>query len=166
LQARLPGADGARVLQLTYLLGASRGTSRLLVNDRLDVARIGGADGLHLPENGLPVRVARELLGDHQLLGRSVHRPEDARRAVDDGADYVFLGPIWPTASHPERPPLGLKSLEGLGRLPVIAIGGITPERARECREAGAWGIAAISALWHARDPAATARAMLLSFEK
>jgi thiamine-phosphate pyrophosphorylase len=166
LHARLPGADGARMVELAAILGASRAKSRLLVNDRIDVARIAGANGVHLPENGLPVSVARQLLDDRQLLGRSVHRPEDVRRAVDEGVDYVFLGPVWPTTSHPERPALGLRAFRGLGTFPVIAIGGITPDRARQCRDAGAWGVAAISALWRAGDPAATARAMLLSFEK
>jgi thiamine-phosphate pyrophosphorylase len=105
-------------------------------------------------------------LAADQLVGRSTHSADEARRALDEGADYVFIGPIWSTPSHPGGPALGPGALRELHSLPVIAIGGVTPERARECRDAGAWGVAAISALWRATDPAAVARAMLLSFEE
>ncbi|MBI4499786.1 MAG: thiamine phosphate synthase [Gemmatimonadetes bacterium] len=162
--ARLPKADGARVWELaTRLRKATGPRSLIIVNDRLDVARIVSANGVHLPENGLPIEAARQLLAPGQLLGRSVHDPEEARRAAAAGADYVLLGPVWETASHPERP-IGLGALRGLEGITVIAIGGVTPERAKACRDAGAWGVAAISALWRAPDPAAAVSTMLLSF--
>jgi thiamine-phosphate pyrophosphorylase len=163
LHARIPHADGRLIHDLAMRLGRTRGA--VFVNDRVDVARIVRAAGAHLPSDGLPIKAARAVLTGDQLLGRSVHSSEEAREALDEGADYVFLGPIWETSSHPGRPGLGVGAFKGLASLPIIAIGGITAERARLCRDAGAWGVAAISALWHAPDPAAAARAMLLSFD-
>jgi len=136
----------------------------LIVNDRLDVARLCRADGLHLPARGLPVaRVAAHPDRPH-LVGRSTHAAADARAALAAGADYVFLGNVWPTASHPDRPPLGPAAIGVVSSARVIAIGGITADRAAEARAAGAGGVAAIRALWDAPDPAAAARNLLLSF--
>jgi thiamine-phosphate pyrophosphorylase len=137
----------------------------VLVNDRVDVARIADTRGVHLPSDGLPTRDAKALLEPHHLLGRSTHTPDEARRATDEGADYVFLGPVWETPSHPGRAGLGPGVFHALRSLRVIAIGGVTPARAAQCRDAGAWGVAAISSLWNSPDPAAAVRAMLLSFE-
>lgn len=157
-------ADGDRLLRVATRLGAvtrARG-ARLFVNDRVDVATLVGADGVHLPAGGLPARSARALLGE-RWIGRSAHSATEARAAVADGADYAMLGPIWQTASHPDREALGLEAIRGL-RDPVVAIGGITAERAGECRAAGACGVAALSALWNADDPGAAVRRFLVSF--
>ena len=166
LHARAGGVDAARLVELGRLL-AEAGVA-VLVNDRVDAVLAVGAAGVHLPAAGIPVDVARRLLGPKALIGRSTHSPEEARDAIDAGADYVFLGPIWETPSHPGAPALGPAAVEAaVAASPsarVIAIGGVTPERARIVREAGAWGAAAISALWLAEDPEAAARAMLLSF--
>jgi thiamine-phosphate pyrophosphorylase len=134
----------------------------VLVNDRVDVVPGVRALGVHLPSHGLPVVTARRLLGPHRLVGRSTHDAEEARAAAADGADYVFLGPIWPTPSHPGRPGIGIAAIRHAAPARVIAIGGVTPERVRLCIEAGAWGVAAISALWLAEDPAAAAAEFLL----
>jgi thiamine-phosphate pyrophosphorylase len=164
LHARLPGGDGARILELAQRLAHGRGET-IFVNDRVDVALVARAKGVHLPANGLSTTAARKLLAPGQILGRSAHSPDEARKAFDEGADYVFLGPIWETSSHPGQRPLGLDAFRGFSSLCVVAIGGVTVERATECRDAGAWGVAAITALWKAKDPGAAARAMLLSFE-
>ncbi len=168
LHARGPGLQGRACTELARALGtALAGTASLLmVNDRLDVARVVGARGVHLPAHGLPVAAARELLGPEAFVGRSVHDAEEARRAQDEGADYVFLGPIWETPSHPGGAPLGPEAITRSQPVRVIAIGGITAERARVCRAAGAYGVAAISAVWHAADPGGAARAILLSFDE
>ena len=132
------------------------------INDRVDIARVAGARGVHLPAAGLDIAAVRALV-PHAVVGRSCHSVHEARTALNAGADYAFLGPIWPTASHPDRPALGVNSIEEaapVGR--VIAIGGITLERVAECRAKGAWGVAGISALWDSPDPGATAREMLL----
>jgi thiamine-phosphate pyrophosphorylase len=136
--------------------------SALVVNGRPDLARALGAQGVQLGEEDLPVAAARTVLGPG-WIGRSVHSAEGARQAFEAGADFVILGSIFPTPSHPDRAPLGLGVLEEAARLgrPVIAIGGVTAERAAECRRAGAWGVAAIRALWDAADPYAAARQLL-----
>jgi thiamine-phosphate pyrophosphorylase len=96
-------------------------------------------------------------------IGRSVHSADEAARAVEEGADFLLVGNIYETASHPGRPAAGLalvRAAAALGR-PVIAIGGVDAGRVREVRAAGAYGVAAISALWRAADPAAAALALL-----
>jgi thiamine-phosphate pyrophosphorylase len=132
---------------------------RLFVNDRVDVALAAQADGVQLPEHGLPVAVARELMPDG-AIGVSRHAPDGLRCA---GADFVVLGPIWDTpAKRPFGPPLGVGSLAAAcGALPVIAIGGIDgPARARQARRAGAAGVAVIRAVMAAEDPGCAARAL------
>jgi thiamine-phosphate pyrophosphorylase len=131
---------------------AIRDEARILVNDRCDVAWAAGAAGVHLGEKSLPVRMlvkARHARGLAQfLVGASCHSAEGAIKAADEGADYIFFGPIFATPSK-----AGLGAPQGLAKLaqvcgtvpiPVIAIGGITIENARACRETGAAGIAAI----------------------
>ncbi len=168
LHARAPGLGGRAYLDLARTLGAAaEGTnSRLFVNDRLDVARIVRAWGVHLPGAGFPLAEARRLLETTVVIGRSVHSAEAARRAHDEGADYVFLGPIWETASHPGASALGPGAISEAAPARVIAIGGIDLKRARTCRAAGAYGVAVISAVWRASDPGGAAREILLSLEE
>ena len=92
-----------------------------------------------------------------------MHSTEEARAALEAGADFLIVGPIYSTTSHPDRPAAGPGLVTEVARLgrPVIAIGGVTPERSPQLREAGAYGIAAITAAWHVRDPAAAALALL-----
>lgn len=136
----------------------------VFVNDRADVARFVDAAGVHLPSRGLSVAQTRAIVGANRWIGRSAHSVEEVVRAGDEGADYVFLGPIWPTASHPNAEPLGPKTLSRTGSIPVIAIGGVTPKRVTECIEHGAYGIAVISALWYEVDVISAARDLSLSF--
>jgi thiamine-phosphate pyrophosphorylase len=137
---------------------------RLLVNDRLDVARAAGADGAHLPAAGVPAADARRLLGPGALLGVSCHSPSDVARARDGGASFAFLSPIYDTPSkRAYGPPLGLGALRaaaGLG-LPLVALGGVMPQHVPELRAAGARGVAAIRAWLTGPDPAAAVRALL-----
>ena len=166
LHARAPRLEGRALLDLARTLqNAVAGThSLLLINDRVDIARVVKAQGVHLPAEGLPVAEARRLLGPGVLVGRSTHSPEEARQAHAEGADYVFLGPIWETASHPGTRPLGPDAIAQCAPARVIAIGGITPQRAALCREAGAYGVAVISAVWNAPDPGGVVGEILLSF--
>jgi thiamine-phosphate pyrophosphorylase len=140
--------------------------TRLFVHDRVDLALLSAADGVHLPGSGLPVRPVRAYLGPGWLVGRSTHGAGEARAAIREGADYAFLGSIWPTASHPDRVPLGSDAITAARPGPVIAIGGVTAARSAEARARGASGVAAITALWDAPDPAAAVRALLLSFKR
>ena len=134
----------------------------VIINGRPDLARAVGAQGVQLGSGDLSVSDARTVLGPG-WIGRSVHGVEEARAAIAEGADYLLLGAIFETATHPGQPGLGLDTLRSIVALgvPVIAIGGITPERAQSVKDAGAWGVAAIRALWHATDSYAAAMAML-----
>jgi thiamine-phosphate diphosphorylase len=135
---------------------------RLFVNDRLDIALAAGAEGVQLSRSGLLPVDARRLAPDW-WIGCSVHSPDEARTARDWGADYLLVGPVYHTTTHPTASPLGLEALGAIVQLglPVIAIGGVTPERARELAGAGAYGVAAIRAIWDAADPQAAARSLL-----
>jgi thiamine-phosphate pyrophosphorylase len=135
----------------------------LIVNDRLDVALAVGADGVHLGQEDLPAAEARRL-APGLVLGVSTHGLDQARRAQAAGADYVALGSIYPTGSKPSFELVGLETLRLVRphvRVPLVAIGGITAERVPEVRAAGADGIAVISAIGMAPDPAAAAAAFL-----
>jgi thiamine-phosphate pyrophosphorylase len=134
----------------------------VLVSGRSDIAAGLGAQGVQLGGRDLNPTDARAVLGSG-WIGCSVHSREEAERAVNEGADFLVVGSIYPTPSHPDRPPAGLDLVREAVRLgtPVIAIGGITPARAREVRAAGAWGVAAIGALWQAADPAAATLKLL-----
>ena len=121
---------------------AAAGTStKVLVNDRLDIAIAANIDGVHLPANGLPVERVRPLV---RVLGCSTHTLEEAVAAEREGADYVIFGPVFET---PGKPPVGVEALRKVCagiRIPVLAIGGITHENTPLVIEAGAAGIAAI----------------------
>jgi thiamine-phosphate pyrophosphorylase len=140
----------------------------VFVSARADVAGAVHAQGLQLAADDLAPADARRALGAerggwHGWIGRSVHGEDEARAARDEGADYLLVGTIYESASHPGRAAAGPALVERIAALglPVIAIGGITAERAGGMRAAGAWGVAAISALWDAPDPARAALALL-----
>jgi len=131
------------VRDLTAL--ALRSSTSVLVNDRIDVALAAGAAGVHLRSDSPPVADTRVLMGD-RLVGRSVHPGEDLRAHRD--ADYLLFGTVFETPSKDDASPIaGLKALSDAASssaIPVLAIGGVTPERAKACRRAGAAGVAAI----------------------
>jgi thiamine-phosphate pyrophosphorylase len=135
----------------------------LVVNDRVDVALAAGADGVHLPAAGVPPEDARRLLGPAALVGVSCHGVEDVARARDGGASYATVSPVYDTPSKRRYgAPVGLGVLAAAARLglPVVALGGITPERVPEVRAAGAHGVAVIRAWLERADPAAAVRAL------
>lgn len=134
-------------------------TTHLLVNDRVDIAAALSI-GVHLPEEGLPIRTARSLLPGGGWIARSTHSVDMVLRAQEAGADFVTFGPIFETESKKSYgPPQGLDALRAVtataGSFPVVAVGGITMERAVACIEAGAAGVAVIGAIWDAPDPVA-----------
>ncbi len=133
--------------------------SVLLVNDRVDVAMVLPADGVHLGARSLAVADARALLGEGAVVGASAHSVADAVRLSAEGATFVLLGTIFPTSSHPGRPPLGLDVVRvaavGAGSVPVVAIGGICPDAAAEVVAAGARAVAVRSGVWDDADPIA-----------
>jgi len=147
LSARVLFELVARAAEITH--GSK---TRLLVNDRSDIARAAGADGVHLTAQSLPVAVVRKTCGAEFLIGVSTHSLMEAQAARDAGADFVVFGPVFETESkRAYGAPQGLEKLRevtrALGEFPVVAIGGITLENFSECFEAGARGIAAIRML-------------------
>lgn len=127
---------------------AEKGSARLLINERLDVALACGADGVHLPADSLPVEAVRSAVPVEWLVGVSCHSPVAVEAAAHAGASFAVLGPVFSTPS--KGLPLGLETLREACRrvsakaFPVLALGGITEETARACLDAGAAGIAAI----------------------
>ncbi len=154
---------GRRLTGIVETTKQTCGAASVFVNDRVDIARLTGTAGVHLPSAGLPVEFTRSLVGQDCFIGRSAHTLEEAQQAAHEGADYVFLGPIWPTASHPRTAPLGPGALESVVDIPVIAIGGVTPDRVTACLASGAYGVAVISALWFAANTASAAESFSLS---
>ncbi len=144
LTARVLFELTARAAEIT------RGTStRLLVNDRADIAAGAGADGVHLTTRSLEAKIVRRTFGDGFLIGASTHSLAEATNARDDGADFVVFGPIFPTPSKEEYgSPLGVSALAEvscvLRPFPILALGGISNENASGCLRAGASGVAGI----------------------
>jgi thiamine-phosphate pyrophosphorylase len=134
----------------------------LLVNDRIDLAQAVEADGVHLPERGFPVEVARHLLGEHCLIGRSCHDAAGLARAARDRADYATLAPVH--AVPGKGPPLGIDGFARLCRaasLPVYALGGITAAHVSALRASGARGVAVIRHALADDEPDARVAALL-----
>lgn len=144
-----------------------------VVNGRPDVARAAGAQAVQLGRSAPPLRAVHPWLGDRLRAGVSVHGAGEALRAAADGANYLVLGTIYPTPSHPGQagggPPAVARVTRALRRAPraapVVAIGGIRADRVAEVRHAGAAGVAVLRAVWDAQDPAAAAREILDAFE-
>lgn len=135
-----------------------------IVNDRVDLALVLDADGVHLGQDDLPVRAARPLLRRGMILGVSTHSVAQARAARDDGADYVAVGSMFPTGTKPDFELVGpglIRTLRPEIGVPLIGIGGITVENVREVIRAGAGGVAVISAVCGAPDPLLATRRFL-----
>lgn len=145
-----------RVLALCRAAGAT-----CLVNDRLHVALAAGADGAHVGADDLPVAAARRVLGPHAILGATARNPVTARQAVADGATYLGVGPAYATTTKSGLPdaigPAGVRAVAAAVGVPVVAIGGVTPDRAAELFAAGAHAVAVVGAMSGAPDPAAAA---------
>ncbi|QWU18378.1 thiamine phosphate synthase [Paenibacillus sophorae] len=135
-----------------------------IVNDDIDLAIALNADGVHVGQDDEPARVLREQLGGGKIIGVSAHTPEEVRQAIADGADYLGIGPVYPTASKDDaRPVQGTILISDLRRegitIPIVGIGGITADNASPVLAAGADGISVISAIAGAEHPQAAAAA-------
>jgi thiamine-phosphate diphosphorylase len=164
IQLREPGLEASALLSLAaQLVGMTRGTpTRVVVNDRLDVAIAAGAHGVHLRGDSIPPARARSMAPAGFLIGRSVHGTEEAVRVARD-ADYFIAGTVFPTPSKPGlRQYLGLEGLGAIVRsvpVPVLAIGGVSMERIEAVAATGAAGLAAIGLLnGEGQDVAAAVR--------
>lgn len=139
-----------RIRELTSHFGAA-----FIVNDRVDIAKISNADGVHLGQDDIPVSYAREILGDNAIIGVSTHCPEHAKKAITDGADYIGVGPVFKTPTKPSKDPVGLEYVKWAAdnvNIPFFAIGSIDTANIKEVVEAGAKRVAVIRAIMYADD--------------
>jgi len=133
-----------------------------VVNDRADVAMLAGADGVHIGQEDIDVEGARSVIGAKKLLGTSTHNLEQFQRAIASSADYIAVGPVFSTSTKENPGPVVgidfIRRVRPLTEKPIVAIGGITLDRAAEVMHAGADSVAVIGDILLAPDPAARAR--------
>lgn len=144
------------LLQIRQL--CDQASARFVVNDRVDLAIASGADGVHLGQTDLPVKVARQLLGKRAIVGISTHNREQFLKARGLDVDYVAIGPVYETTTkqspHPPLGPQFIRQIAAIKRHPLVAIGGINLENAASVWKAGADSVAVISDISAARSPA------------
>jgi thiamine-phosphate diphosphorylase len=168
LHLRGPGTAPARLLELATALQplAAGAGALLLINDRADVALAAGVDGVQLGARSLPVSAARALRPDWRI-GASVHGVAEALAA--EGADFLVLGTIWKSQSHPGRDGAGLALVRSVvegADVPVLAVGGVTPRRAAAALGAGGSGVAVLRGVWDHDDAAGAAAEYLSCMER
>jgi thiamine-phosphate pyrophosphorylase len=170
LHLRGHGLAGGELYRLAEEIApATAAGGLLLVNDRVDLALAAGAGGAQLGRRSIPIEMARRILGPERWLGYSAHGAEEARRVEVEGADFIVFGTIFPSATHPGEPTAGVEGLRRTAShvtLPLIAIGGMTPDRVGEVRAAGGHGIAVLGGVWHADRPEDAAAAFHLKIEE
>lgn len=127
----------------------------LIINDRIDIAKIVDADGVHLGQDDIDINSARKLLGEDKIIGISTHKPDDAIIAQENNADYIGVGPVFKTPTKPTTTPVGLEYVKWVSqniKIPFYAIGSIDETNVNEVINAGATRVAAIRALMNASD--------------
>ncbi|MBP6021350.1 MAG: thiamine phosphate synthase [Candidatus Methanomethylophilaceae archaeon] len=160
VQLRMKTEDGREMLEQARMVKelADEYARYFIVNDRVDVAILSDADGVHLGQSDLPVHEARKLLGDDKIIGVSVQTIGEAITAMNDGADYLGVGSIFPSPTKPDSAPLGLDAIfqiKSAVDLPIVAIGGIDRGNIKEVIRAGADAAAVVRAAVAQRDIAA-----------
>lgn len=168
---RGPRTAGRKLTQLARTLDdfAAASGVRLLLNDRLDVALAVGAAGVHLGARSLPPLHTRRLLGARHLLGVSVHSVSEAIRAAASRADYLFVGTLFKTPSHPGMRVEGAQFMSSVASrvdLPLVGIGGVTPERTTRVLASGGYGVAVMRGIWDAPSPPYAVQAYLDVMER
>ncbi len=170
VQLRDKEASAGALLPLALRLRAAtrRANTLFIVNDRLDLAVAADADGVHLGPDDLPVAAVRRIAPAGLLIGYSTDDPAEARRAAEEGADYLGTGTVFSTSSKPDTGrvigPEGLAEVAAAVSVPVVGIGGITPKNAAQLAETGAAGLAVIGAVMGASDPGGAVRALMEAF--
>jgi thiamine-phosphate pyrophosphorylase len=167
VQIRDKGDDArsflAEALELREALAGSG--VPLLVNDRIDIARAVGADGVHLGQSDLPPHIAREQLGPDAIIGLSIENRGQVGDGRFEGVDYLGVGPVFATGTKPDAtPPIGLDGLAAIRAattLPMVGIGGVNAANAASVRATRVQGICVVSAILGAADPAEATRALL-----
>jgi thiamine-phosphate pyrophosphorylase len=165
IQLREKDLPDRQLLELARRLRAVtiQSETLLIINDRPDIAALVNADGVHVGQDDLPVAAARAAVGGDRLVGLSTHSIEQARQAVEAGADYIGVGPMFPTLTKAAGPIKGAALLSDVAAeidIPHVAIGGINADNAAELAEAGGRCIAVCQAILGAADPQAAARAI------
>ena len=159
------GHDRERLAEAQALADLCRSHSALfIVNDRIDLALLVDADGVHLGQDDLPTDAARRLIGDGRLLGRSTHNLSQLQAAQQDDCDYLGVGPIYATSTKPEKVAQGLawaRQASDHATLPWFAIGGIQADRLPELQNAGVRRVAVVGAIMAAADPGSASEALL-----
>ena len=138
----------------------------LIINDRLDIMLAVGADGVHLGQQDIPVKIARKLIGKDKIIGVSAHCPEEAEKAERDGADYLGVGAIFPTETKKDiiiTPVNVLREIKETVSVPVVAIGGINQNNINTLKGSHVDGVAVISAIMKSKDPKGSAAALKAS---
>ena len=170
VQLRAKEMPGGLMLSLAHELDrVIAGRAALLVNERVDVAATAGVSGVQLGEQALPAQAARRLLPSGSLVGRSVHSVEGALRAIADGADFLVVGTMFATISHPGEEPAGpalMKDTAARCSIPLVGIGGIVPDNVDAVVGAGASGVAVIRSILAADDPKSAAEQMRMALEE
>ena len=139
----------------------------LIINDRVDVALAIDADGVHVGQSDMPCDITRKLIGENKILGVSAATIEEAKKAEKDGADYIGTGAIFPTATKDDAPSVTKKDLTDIANsinIPVVAIGGITIENAKELKDTGIAGLSVVSAIMSAENPKKASEKLLNIF--
>jgi thiamine-phosphate pyrophosphorylase len=172
LQVRLKSGTDADRYRLAVLVAerCRAAAATCLVNDRADLAVAVGADGVHVGSDDLPVPAVRRIVGPDALVGGTARDPDLARRLVDEGVDYLGVGPTFATTSKVGLPePIGLPGVAAVVEavdVPVIAIAGITADRVEQVLATGAWGVAVIGAVADAPDPHTATHDLMLAVTK
>lgn len=171
LHLRGPAAGGGALFLLAEALQreALQAGSLVFTNDRVDVALAADLPGAHLGQRSIPPEMARKLLGAERLLGLSVHSVVEAMKGGNEAVDFFFVGTIFSSPSHPGGRPGGVARIgEVRGRtdLPLLAIGGMTPDRVGLVLSAGAQGVAVRGGIWDSKDPPGATRAFLAELQK
>ena len=139
----------------------------LIINDRVDVSLAIDADGVHVGQSDMPCDITRKLIGENKILGVSAATIEEAKKAEKDGADYIGTGAIFPTATKDDAPSVTKKDLTDIANsinIPVVAIGGITIENAKELKDTGIAGLSVVSAIMSAENPKKASEKLLNIF--
>jgi thiamine-phosphate pyrophosphorylase len=170
VQLRERDLPGGHLLNWAFRLRQiTRGRALLIVNDRVDIALLSGADGVQLGEEGINIADVRRIAGNSLILGRSVHSVVSARIAVADGADFLVVGTIFPTGSHPGGVTSGPELISDIRietEIPILAIGGIDDKNIQQVMTAGANGAAVITAISRRPDPQSAARSLFSRMSK
>ena len=166
LQLREKNMPANKIIELgkkVKLLCAEYGAT-FIVNDRVDIAYVLDADGVHLGQDDMDIESARKILGNNAIIGISTHAPEQAQKAVNDGADYIGMGPVFTTPTKPGRQSVGLEYVKWVSeniKIPAFAIGGIDLDNVQDVVNAGAKKIAVVRAIINSDNPEKAAQEFL-----